>query len=210
MITHDHNVIFIHIPKCGGRSICDMFNQRFDHFTARYYEKEYEKFWKEYRKFTIVRNPYSRLVSIFHYVIQHRRHSFESISAPSPSYETVGHPSFGEWVYDNFSAFKNPFNLNSPEAERGKDWMIGSPFWFSPQERFLRSETGEIDVFRIEDGIEKIESYLASIGVEKKIPHVNKSSHQPWQSYYDEKILSIVNEYDFIKSDCTAFGYDLL
>lgn len=79
MITHDYKLIFIHVPKCAGRSINDVFNQRFDHFTARYYEKEYADQWKKYTKFTIVRNPFDRLVSIYTYMMKHRRHLYEPV-----------------------------------------------------------------------------------------------------------------------------------
>lgn len=104
MITHDHKIIFVHIPKCAGRSICDIFNQRFDHYTAKYYELEFNRFWKEYTKITIVRNPYDRLVSLYIYIKQHRRHANESIA--------INIQDFRAWIKSNIAAFNGNFYDN--------------------------------------------------------------------------------------------------
>ena len=81
MINHPHKFIFIHIPKCAGTSIEVMFNHTAsnDHKTP-YMGKMYEKSdhrtqeemmllpeWKDYFKFTIIRNPYDRIQSVYKY-----------------------------------------------------------------------------------------------------------------------------------------------
>ena len=71
MISHQYKCIFIHIPRTGGTSI-EMsitgndwwfFNRGEKHITVRQARARYADYWKEYFKFTIVRNPYDQLVS---------------------------------------------------------------------------------------------------------------------------------------------------
>lgn len=207
MISHDHKLFFIHIPKCGGRSVCNVFNQRFDHFTAFYYSMHYKHYWNKYERFSIVRNPYARLVSMYHYIQEHRRHSLEPIAYRSASGEM---PTFTAWVEKNFTSMRHNFKHDSPEAERGTDGQLGSPFWFSPQANFLRSagENGGITVFKLEHGMSKVDKYLKQRGVQTEgIPRLNTSKHSPYRDYYDHQLIDFLADYDFISSDRKAFGY---
>jgi hypothetical protein len=96
MISHKHKTIFIHIPKCGGQSITHMFladlglswddkssllmrrrrrgeqgPHKLGHLTARdYFRLGYidEAVFKSYYRFTVVRNPMSRLHSAYNYL----------------------------------------------------------------------------------------------------------------------------------------------
>lgn len=210
MITHDHKLIFIHIPKCAGRSVSEIFNQRFDQYTLFYYKNEYKKWYDQYSKFAIVRNPYARLVSMYHYIQQHRRHSKEQIA-----WRDLGEPAppFHEWVEKNFKAFNGPFNPYSPEAERGTDYKLGSPHWFSPQYNFLADQNEiilpDVRIFRLEEGMDKVSEWLKLKGVPNpEIPVLNTSSHKHYTEYYDERLIKFLDDYDFIKVDLKAFGYN--
>ncbi len=95
MISHEHKVIFIHIPKCAGSSIEYYFNVKpFDwrkpnfytlcgwdskrkihlqHATAKQYlelELIDEKTWHQYFKFAFVRNPWSRAYSDYFWIMK--------------------------------------------------------------------------------------------------------------------------------------------
>lgn len=217
MITHDYKLIFIHIPKCGGRSISNMFGQKFSHFTHSHYVREYQHFYSRYETFAIVRNPYARLVSMYHYIQQHRRHSHEPVAATQWISATVNkEPNFKDWVKKNFSAFLFWFEFDSPEGQRGTDYELGSPFWFSPQVAFMsideeKADFGSSRLFKLEDGMDKVSAWLKEKMVPNpEIPVLNTSKHKPWQEYYDAELIEFVNKQDFIKVDCEAFGYELL
>lgn len=86
MISHEHKAIFVHIPKTAGSSIevalntgvqhsegaIDEATGKFypvtmgkeKHFNARACRKHYgRKIWRDYFKFTVVRNPWQRIHS---------------------------------------------------------------------------------------------------------------------------------------------------
>lgn len=72
MISHEHKCIFIHIPRTAGTSIEKMIcgknwwkkERSTKHITAKTAKELYSQYWDEYFKFSFVRNPYSRLLSL--------------------------------------------------------------------------------------------------------------------------------------------------
>ena len=72
MINHEHKFLFLHLPKTGGTSINKFFNDKFDNNERDFghpYLSDYKcNNFDDYFKFTVVRNPYDRLVSAFFYM----------------------------------------------------------------------------------------------------------------------------------------------
>lgn len=206
MISHDFKLIFTHIPKCAGRSICDIFSQRFDHYTAEYYQDEYRKFFEEYQKFTIVRNPFDRMVSLYIYLTEHRRHSKERIMVAPDSI-----PGFAFWLKSNIAHYQGDFLMTSAEGARGTDGDMGSSFWFSSQKRRLSNIDGKIiipNIFFLEDGTEKVEKYLQKItGVYAIMPHSNKSEYTDYRTFYNDELIELASNFPPIAEDCKAFNY---
>ena len=68
-INDDYKVIFYHIPKTAGTSIKSALNM--DSGFVPYFlskgAKNYNIKLKDYKKFSVVRNPYSRLISLYNY-----------------------------------------------------------------------------------------------------------------------------------------------
>ena len=77
-ISHKYKLIFIHIPKCAGTSICHALEidpgeiglisyepPILQHLLPKQLKNHYisEPIWNEYKKFTILRNPYDRVIS---------------------------------------------------------------------------------------------------------------------------------------------------
>ncbi|OGR06876.1 MAG: hypothetical protein A2511_17500 [Deltaproteobacteria bacterium RIFOXYD12_FULL_50_9] len=73
MICHENKLIFIHIPNTGGSSIevaligQDWFTieKRTKHLGWIRAKRRYSKYWDNYFKFAVVRNPWEWLVSIY-------------------------------------------------------------------------------------------------------------------------------------------------
>ena len=77
MISHEHRCIFIHIPRCGGTSMeMAIYGQNWwktdggsktKHLIASTAKRLYEPYWDDYFKFSFVRNPWDRMVSMGKY-----------------------------------------------------------------------------------------------------------------------------------------------
>lgn len=75
MINHKYKFIFIHIPRTGGSSIeYALCNRNWwkthppsKHLTAHIAKKIYAPYWDDYFKFSFVRNPWDRMVSMLRY-----------------------------------------------------------------------------------------------------------------------------------------------
>jgi len=96
MISHEHNCIFVHIPKCGGTSVEGIFladlgldttsraplllrqrigdepsPPRLSHLCADDYVRGHyisEQLYQKYYKFSVVRHPASRTASAYHWL----------------------------------------------------------------------------------------------------------------------------------------------
>ena len=74
MIIDTHKAIFIHIPKNAGTSIETYFaNESFriqpsKHADIHEIKRKFKNSYNSYRKFTVVRNPYDKMVSWYFYL----------------------------------------------------------------------------------------------------------------------------------------------
>ena len=93
MIIEEHKAIFIHIPKNAGTSIETLFgNSSFriqpdKHANIHEIKKKFPKVYDSYRKFTIIRNPYDKMVSWYFYLKRNLGENYDIID-------------FKEWIKD--------------------------------------------------------------------------------------------------------------
>jgi hypothetical protein len=177
MISHKHKCIFVHIPKCGGKSIEQVFiadlnldwNSRLpllmglnsnrkvgppslSHLTIHeMLSLNYinEDILNEYRKFTVVRNPLNRCYSMYRYLGYHYVMTFRDFVD----------------------------NVVEPALENKNSEMH---YFFKPQIEFLETSGLNVDnettIFKLEGMGEDILNYLHELGIEIfKLPHINKS-----------------------------------
>jgi hypothetical protein len=212
MISHRHKLIFIHIPKCAGRSISHALQEEFDHYTAFYYQTKQADYWNNYTVFTTVRNPYERLVSMYHYIKN------ESFHTTHPITNEGNMIPFKDWVIKNIASFRREFDCDSTEGDRERDGEMGSAFWFSSQVRRLSSPSdaiySNIHILRFENGMQAIKEFLQhQTGSALHIPHVNRSnknSHDHYLNHYDQELLNVVNAFPPFAKDCTILGYKVI
>jgi len=178
--------VFIHINKTAGTSIGNAIGLPVKHHqTAKEIIARIggDK-WNTAYKFTLVRNPWDKVVS--HYEYRRKRNKTEVATR---------NVSFSEWVKKTYGTDKDPFFYNNPKA-------------FQPQVEWLKDDQGKIAI----DFIGKFESISDDfdqikniIGIEAELPHLNASKRAGYQSYYDDETRQIVAQW--FHEDIEAFGY---
>lgn len=178
--------IFIHINKTAGTSIGKAIGLPVkDHLTAKEVIARIGKDkWDTAYKFTLVRNPWDKVVS--HYEYRRKKNKTEIASR---------NISFSDWVKMTYGENKDPFYYNNPRS-------------FQAQVEWLKDDKGKISI----DFIGKFESINEDfnqiktvIGLDAELPHLNASRRTGYQSYYDDETRDIVASW--FHEDIEVFEY---
>jgi len=177
--------VFIHINKTGGSSIERALRIPFEHKTARVKIGEMgRRAWNRKVSFTVVRNPWDKVVSQFHYTVKTRQAGLGEQYLP-----------FGDWVRAAYRD-RDPRYCDVPEmfgAQR--DWMIDD------DDRVAVSR-----VLRFESLGEDFDSLAREIGRDVKLPRLKVSNRRSYHDYYDETTAGVVA--DVFAPDLEMFGYE--
>nr|WP_267963951.1 sulfotransferase family 2 domain-containing protein [Halomonas sp. MCCC 1A11057] len=176
VLSHFHKTIFVHIPKCGGQSIEDIYIRetgltwknraplllrkradgesappRLAHLTIKeYLENKYvsNEMFDSYFKFSVIRNPYTRVVSFYKYM------------------------GFSDKI--SINEFCQEYLVKFNSKKHAKYWF------YMPQVNFLLMRDGRVGIdklLRLENLQEDWERSVLSLTnvVTSKVPHVNIS-----------------------------------
>ena len=179
MILHESRLIFVHIIKTGGTSIETMFNQPLsDHRTVKEYISTLgEDLYKQYFSFTIVRNPWDKMVSQYHFNAE----KFVPEGTTFREYIRL----FGEGrQISSYSPFHLPYIKN--EYDEIKVNYIGR---FEKLQESFNSICNEVC----------IEASL--------LPHEKKSGRTNYKDYYDEESRKIVGKMFEEEISCFEYTY---
>jgi hypothetical protein len=208
------NLFYIHIPKTGGSSIelCLNLDQliggyRYEyikngstircksspqHLTLDILEDAVEHF-NHFEQFTVVRNPYDRLVSEYHFSYDCRTENKIMLFLKKNNL----------FSFDDFIKY---IFLNMSEDER----QLKFDNHFVPQIRYTQGKT-PVKVFKFEN-LNNLQDWLREKTNNENlvIPHEMKSqTRKPYLEYFNnQEILDIVNEYYI--DDFTAFNYQII
>jgi hypothetical protein len=185
MISHPHKAVFIHIPKTGGTSIeSALGHNRTEHRTATYLMKRHGTIWNDYFTFSVIRNPWDRMVSIYFYYKLNNEPANVGIKKDMS-------PTFLHFIHE----FKN----------KKRKWF--QPFYVPQSDWLCDGEKLLIDhVCRFENFNEDVSAVLKKIGVKRNLPHKRKSKHDNYKTYYDVETIEIVR--DIFEKDIKLFNYD--
>ncbi len=191
---HSHQVhyhmtspfLFIHINKTAGSSIQAALNIPHEHMTAEQYRKRLSKWQFEKRfKFAIVRNPWGRAVSHYHYRVQTNKSNLASNTL-----------SFSDWVHLAF--------------EKQDADYLDTPKMFLPQMDWITDKhTGEVIVDfvgRFENLQQDFDTICKHIGRDVALPHKKRTKHEHYSQYYDDVSEKTIREY--FQADIDYFGYE--
>ena len=195
-------IVFIHIPKCAGTSFCDTLeipeNKR-GHGNLKELKMRIDSdIWNKYKKITIIRNPFERLISTYSYRKQkgydlkwiHNRNLYGQLLENQNDY------TFEDWFWNldiqmhvgSFSTLYKekvhwPSNFNSCY-----DLMLND-----------NNDIMDIDyVIRFENLNEDLKKVFGDLNLEvPKLPNKNSTKHKHYSEYF--KCPSIDKKY-YIKT----------
>lgn len=176
--------VFIHINKTGGSSVEKALRIPFEHKTAiEKIEEIGRDNWDKKLTFTIVRNPWDKVVSHYHYRVDTNQTNLRDKPIE-----------FGEWVKRAYGD-QDTFYYNNPRM-------------FMPQIDWIADENGKILVDKIihfENLNAEFGEVLQKLARNTTLPHVKKSGHQHYREYYDQETIEIVR--NWFERDIERFGY---
>lgn len=174
---HNNRYMFIHIPKTGGQSTIQAFKscssstlQYRGHLTIT--ETLQQINFNNFKSFSIIRNPWGRVVSYYHYISQLSLQEKKNYSIPYSTFE--------EFV-DFFISDKNII--------------------YRPQIDFLINLDGDIivdSILRLENVQKDLDKFLLKNGIQEKIilPKTNTSKHDNYKKYYSDSLVKKVGLYE--------------
>lgn len=219
MVSHKHKFIYIHIPKAAGTSIENalyrLASQSSGSDWARrekvYRNKELFDLIKTHEKyftFTFVRNPYSKLVSLYHFYNYYRSIKFKNFLMRVFRFLELN----PEKIYKKIPFNQTKLKFNQPSFVDYLPQIPKYPFndtgnagyHFLPQTYFISDDVDYIG--RFENIKEDFKFVCNKIKINtKELPHINKTNHKHYSEYYNEETRQIVSE--LYKEDIKRFGY---
>jgi hypothetical protein len=200
MVDDVHKVIFVSIPRTGGHSITALFRKTQEinpkivggrHATPVRYTRAFPDKWRKYFKFTIVRNPFDRVVS--YWSRAHRGY----LSKEDLENEEV------------FKKVKNDFNHF---VQKELPSLITNKIHFHPQANwfFIPNKLPGYDyVCRYEDFDEEIRKVLKKINFIYPVEEIPNQASSPrrraYKDYYNPKSIEVIK--DLYSKDFKRFEY---
>lgn len=194
----EYSALFVHIPKTAGTTIEELFGievrERGPHIPAYAYQWSSPTFFKNAFKFCVVRNPWDRLVSAFHFL--------KTPQYPDDKIWSDRHLKGVETFADFLEALERPMFRN----------IVLSELHFHPQVDFVADSRGRVLVDRViyfenlASGLRRVAERLQlAPPPEDKIGRLNASSHRDYRDYYDARGRELVAQ--MYARDIELFGY---
>jgi hypothetical protein len=199
MISHKHRAIFVHIQKTGGNSVSAALGEHDSppekHRTALELQAFYgENTWRDYYKFSFVRDPWDRMVSWW-----------SMIDGARPAFEA------GK-TFNRFQTFilmnARTFDEFLIRCDEEVDDFDGRKWIYRNQVDYLIDGDGKVMVDfvgRFETIKDDFSVVARKLGMSIDLPHVNRSGHRHYTDYYTPSLADIVRKR--FARDIKAFGY---
>lgn len=178
--------VFIHINKTGGTSMGSALGLPVkQHLTAREVIRIIgAASWQRAYRFSIVRNPWDKVVSHYKYRVMTNQNAMSDVPIP-----------FADWVAATYGPDKRlPYYDN--------------PVMFQPQVDWLSDLEGKVDmnlIGRFEDLPAAYRQIAKRLGLRTTLPHLNRTEPSDYRSFYDDRTAETVS--DWFRKDIGAFGY---
>ena len=194
-ILNPKSMTFIHLKKTGGTSVSNWLMNNLESGDRFRFNKHASLDWARSQikelgyTFTVVRNPYAREVSFYHYIIKKAENRLIRLKNKSACEKLKKEANYCRLVLEHYKpmGFKK-YTMTVPHLD--------------PQMCFIRN----IDhIIKLENLKEDIKVIKKELNITNPIPHINKSNHFSYRSYYDEELKEFV--YQKHKEDFDFLGY---
>lgn len=212
-ISHQHRFLFLSYPRTASRSVRKVLDRYSDiesvnisrinqehpfyhHMPAKEAKSVFDEMgwdWFRYRRFCVVRNPYARVVSLYHHHLSMRERGAPGLALRPKlralvKYSLERTKSFKAYVR---SLDRRPLAL--------------------PLGQFILADDASPlleDVLKYEALADELPGYLCQLGIQiepEEIPQVGYSGIQDYKKHYDEETQSLVENLYWYEID--RFGY---
>lgn len=182
IMSEDKKIVFIHIPRTGGTTIRQIFNQPLQggQKTAIDCHRELGVEWPSYYKFAVVRNPWDRLVSQYMFFKVDPIGSLHRNLGPSESF-----PQF----------IKRKLGPIQGQLRFYLDFWLGDGMGNLLPDRIVR----------FENFVPELTEVLNQFNIDVEIPHLNQIEKPHYSLFYDAESRDLVA--DKFRDDIEYFGY---
>ena len=202
-----HKATFIHIPKTAGSSFEFWIRENniiHDRQQKHCTLEDAKGIWKKLGyTFCFVRNPYARMVSMYHFIGQRALERIEMRKQGQRTKKSTNqqddalianyyHKGFENWLEEHSQNIHNPFDLGIWLYERKTPqvfWIDENVTWFKAEELSL-----------------KFKNLQEVFNVQVALPHTNKTKHKHYREYYNSNTKQIIER--LFKDDLDRFNYD--
>lgn len=195
IINFQDSYLFVHIPKCAGESMKELlisadnkgvnFLGKHDYLMAAL-DVMGSKI-KDFTTFTVVRNPFSQVVSFYEHLrkplyvpkekLQKQYPGLKEVLLPHKTAKLAMKLDFQSWV-------KQIYVIRKPYHKLHGDQLN----WLTDKHNILRVDR----VLKFEDLNEDLPKLQKELGIKGKLPHKNESKKLNYQAYYDEETKEII------------------
>lgn len=214
LISHSHRFIFFHVGKTGGMSIREVLKPYCEppakfkmlrpaafsgdkpnpmhevwetlllHAKVKDAQKELPAdVFGPYYKFGFVRNPWDLQVSMYHFILRDPRIAkHDQVKALS------GFDAFVDWVVATPDPYPRGITKLQKNMISDADGKVLLDFI-----GYYENLNGDFD------------SAMRKVGIEASLPHLNRSSHKDYRTYYNDRTKAVVAEH--FAPDIELFGY---
>ena len=210
-ISHKYNCIFIHIPKTGGSSVHQTLIKKLqpEHVQSGHYKlivarkhlkaKMLKPYINKYFTFCFVRNPWSRFISAYNYLLNggsDNEHPITGFDKRDRDKFISPHKTFNDFILDNSCSGKIYTDLMTQQH-------------FMPQYKYILDSNDNINIDfigKFENLHEDFNIICNRIGIKTpELQHLNNRPHDQYQLYYTDKTADII--YNTYKEDIDYFDY---
>lgn len=209
-------MVYIHIPRTAGTSMsyalkdfssdfeCPVKNQHLDY---KEYKKilftKYEEDIKDYYVFTIIRNPWERVISHFiWHTIGTSAKEFNQIknmvgNSNDLFFKQRGR-SLAKAKIDTFDAYIKSMN------------NFYTPLEIKTQFDYLISDEGDIkinQIIKFENLMGGMHDLENKMGIKFNFPHIHRTEHEHYSKYFQNDEVYIKNFMELFKKDVEYFNY---